>query len=221
MGKKETNKPLSLTEVGTKAKLLLNDAFLSTSENNTFRSLCLRFYVSALTYLKDNLPFDVAVIKHAHYLHPGKRDLPGSLSDISNLSLKVTTILTKCLLNVFEVSSLTSCENVCDLIRHHWEQYQLGSIPQEWYIESKTDSPSRPENSSGYWNVALSQCGLQPAERPVAFKYIDFYWSKVCALRCDDGNLKYPRFFLLVRCVLSLSHKDRVPERGVSINKYH
>ena len=33
VGKKETNKPLSLIEVETKPKLLLNDSLLPTSEN--------------------------------------------------------------------------------------------------------------------------------------------------------------------------------------------
>lgn len=41
--------------------------------------------VSVVAYLKDNLPYDVAVVKHAQYLHPEKRDFPGSLSAISNL----------------------------------------------------------------------------------------------------------------------------------------
>ena len=54
----------------------------------------------------------------------------------------------------------------------------------------------------------------------MGFKRIDFYSSKVCSLRCDDGNLKYPHLFPLVRCVSSLSHWTSVPERGFSINKY-
>ena len=42
-------------------------------------------FMSVVAYLKDNLPYDVAVVKHAQYLHPEKRDFPGSLSAISNL----------------------------------------------------------------------------------------------------------------------------------------
>ena len=151
MRKIETNKQLSLNKVESKAKLLLNDLLLPASENNAFRSQCLlKFYVYFVTYLKGNLQFDVAVIKDAQYLHPEKRNLPGSLSAISNLSLEVTTILTKCLSNVFEVSPSTSWENICDLIRLQWQQCQLENIPQEWYIDSETDSPSRRENLCGY-----------------------------------------------------------------------
>ena len=42
-------------------------------------------FMSVVAYLKDNLPCDVAVVKHAQYLHPEKRDFPGSLSAVSNL----------------------------------------------------------------------------------------------------------------------------------------
>ena len=63
-----------------------------------------------VTYWKNYLPFAVAVIKHAQYLDPEKQNLPGSLSVLSNLSLKVTTILMKCQSSVFEVSSSTSFE---------------------------------------------------------------------------------------------------------------
>lgn len=88
---------------------------------------------------------------------------------------------------------------------------QLENIPQEWYIESEMDSLSRRENSSGNWNVFLSQCGLQSTEQPVVFKRIDFCWSKLYSLRRDDA---------LARCFLSPSDKNIVPERGFSIKKY-
>lgn len=97
---------------------------------------------------------------------------------------------------------------------------QLENIPQEWYIESEMDSLSRRENSSGNWNVFLSQCGLQSTEQPVVFKRIDFCWSKLYSLRRDDGNFKYPQLFALARCFLSPSDKKSVPERGISIKKY-
>ena len=45
MGKKETNKSLRSVEVETKGKLLQKDSLLPTSENNAFRSQCLKFYV--------------------------------------------------------------------------------------------------------------------------------------------------------------------------------
>ena len=97
---------------------------------------------------------------------------------------------------------------------------QLENIPQEWYIESEMDSSSGRENSSGNWNVFLSQCGLQSTEQSVAFKRMDFCWSKLYSLRRDDGNFKYPQLFALACCFLSPSDKNSVPERGFSIKKY-
>ena len=73
--------------------------------------------------MKGNLPFDGAVIKHAQFLHSEKWNFPGSLSAISSLLLKVTTILMTCL-SMFEFSSPTSCESIYHLIKHQWHQYQ-------------------------------------------------------------------------------------------------
>lgn len=36
---------------------------------------------------------------------------------------------------------------------------------------------------------------------------------------CDDGQSKDVQFFALVKCVLSLLHRNAVPEMGFSIDK--
>ena len=51
-------------------------------------------------------------------------------------------------------------------------------------------------------------------------KRIDEYWKSVGKMKDESGQLKYPQLFALVKCVLSISHGNSIPERGFSINKY-
>lgn len=83
---RENFKKTSLLEIGTKAKVSLPGALLSTDRENTFRKECLHFYVAAASYLKFNLPFDISLFKHSQYLQPEKRNLSGSTNTISNLA---------------------------------------------------------------------------------------------------------------------------------------
>ena len=39
-------------------------------------------------------------------------------------------------------------------------------------------------------------------------------------MKDENGQLKYPQLFALVKCVLPISHGNRIPEWGFSINKY-
>ena len=57
-------------DIGTKTKLLLIESSPSDAEKLSFRRECLKFYASAVTYLQENLPFKVSLIKHSRYLHP-------------------------------------------------------------------------------------------------------------------------------------------------------
>ena len=88
---------MNLTEVGTKAKLLLNGCVLLEDEKEKkFRSERLQFYIEATDYLKNYLPFDCRVIKYAHYLYHEKRTAPDATSGISNLALKITKVIINC-----------------------------------------------------------------------------------------------------------------------------
>ena len=51
--------------IRTKTKLLSIESSLSDAEKLSFRGECLKFYAAAVTYLQDNLPFKVSLIKHA------------------------------------------------------------------------------------------------------------------------------------------------------------
>ena len=58
-----------------------------------FRQDCRDFFVIAVHYLQSNLPYDVSLPQHAHYIHPDKRNASESLSAISNLAVKMTSVL--------------------------------------------------------------------------------------------------------------------------------
>ena len=51
-------------------------------------------------------------------------------------------------------------------------------------------------------------------------KRIDEYWKSVGKMKDEKGQLKYPQLLALVKCVLSISHGNSIPEQGFSINKY-
>ena len=74
--KAKNNKPLTLIDIGTKAKSFFSDFSLIKDEScSKFRTECLNFYVVAINYLMNSLPFDVAVIKYVQYLHHDKRNM--------------------------------------------------------------------------------------------------------------------------------------------------
>ena len=39
-------------------------------------------------------------------------------------------------------------------------------------------------------------------------------------MKDENGQLKYLQLFALVKCVLSISHGNSIPEQGFSVNKY-
>ena len=218
---KSTNcKSASFVEIGTKARLLVGDRTLITNElTETFRKSCLSFFVTAIHYLQVHLPHSTPVIKHAQFLHPEKRTLPGATNAISNLSLKVTTVVENKLCSVFKVNKDVSKESVVDMIRTQWMMYQNEDLPESFYLCDTQPLKSGPVQFS-YWRYALEKCALkEKQETNSKYKRIDHFWSKVGSLTDDNGCLKYTQLFCLIKCVLSLSHGNSVPERGFSINK--
>ena len=63
--KKETFKSKSFIDVGTHAKLLLED-IADNEKVKDFRSSCLKSYITATTYIQQNLPFKNKIIEYAH-----------------------------------------------------------------------------------------------------------------------------------------------------------
>ena len=126
ISKKENLKnPLSLIDIGTKAKLMFtNLTFFPDEKQTKFRKDCLKFYVAAVQHLQSKLPLDIPFVKHAYFLHPEKRQLPGATSAISNLALSVCSVHRTCLQDVFLTKSPVTCEEVCDMVRNQWLVYQ-------------------------------------------------------------------------------------------------
>ena len=52
-----------------------------------------------------------------------------------------------------------------------------------------------------------------------SYCFMDEFWQKVGTMTDSDGSLKYPPLFVLMKCVLSLSHGNAVSKRGCSMNK--
>ena len=220
VNKKENIKYLHLIDIGTKAKVMFSDStFFPEDKQTKFRKDCLQFYVTSVQYLQEKLPFNVQLLKHAQYLHPEKRNNNRATSAISNLALKITTVLEKCLSNVFSLPSSTSKEEVVDRIRDQWILYQNEDLNKEWYLNSDSEQCLSRQQQS-YWKRAEEQCGLNPIiAKKSLFKRIDYFWKRIGEIRDDNGSLKFPQLFELAQCVLSLSHGNSTPERGFSINK--
>ena len=92
--KVENHKSKKNVEIGVKARLIVGDRNLVSSENqDAFRKSFLKFYSTATKHLLEHLPLNVSVIRHAQFLHPEKRNNSGATNAISNLSLKLTAAL--------------------------------------------------------------------------------------------------------------------------------
>lgn len=58
-------------------------------------------------------------------------------------------------------------------------------------------------------------------EKDESFKYkhIYIYWRSVALITGDDRKTKYLQLFTLLKYIISLSHRNTVPERRFSVNK--
>ena len=88
-------------------------------------------------------------------------------------------------------------------------------------VEDKPDIDI-PENRirGSYWEDAFKAFDLKIPFNIPKQQRIDIYRRKVGAIKDESGKMKYPQLFCLVKCMLSISHGNSVPERGFSINKH-
>ena len=101
---KENLKPLNLIDIGTKGKLMFTNSIFFPDEKQTkFRKDWLKFYVAAVQHLQSNLHLDIPFVKHAQFLHPEKRQLPGTASAISNLALSICFVHKKLASKMFSL----------------------------------------------------------------------------------------------------------------------
>ena len=169
-------------------------------------------------HLQQNLPFDITIPKCAQFLHPEKRNNPGSTSGFSNLVLKVTKALEITICKTFQVPQSDSREQVCHKIRTQWIAYQLKDIPKEFYTKSNDEVSKSFRRTNSYWSYARELSDFQPIlETDLQFIRIDHYWRKIGKILSDDGLQKYTHLICLIKCILSLSHRNSTPEQGFSM----
>ena len=81
------------------------------------------------------MPFNVSIIKYAQYLHLEKRNIPGVTNAISNLVLKITSVVESRQSHAFEAHGVLSKEEVCDRIWNQWMIYQNDDIREKYYVK--------------------------------------------------------------------------------------
>ena len=209
-----------MIDIGTKAEVTFAGSNFFPNEKQTkFRKDCLQFYVTAINYLQEKLPFNVPILKHTQFLHPDKQNDSGATSAISNVSLKICSVVKNCLSTVFSVSDPATKEHVVDRIMNQWLLFQNEDLPEHWYLNTNDQQPSS-SNQNSYWKRVKEESGLQAtANSKYIYKRLNCFWNHIGKIRDDQGSLKYVQLFVLVKCVLSLSHGNSTPERGFSISK--
>ena len=191
-------------DIGTKAKPLLQNEAISEEDKTTFQ----------------NLPFNENLIRHAQYLNPKLRTDVKSTNAISNLALKIGQCFATALPCVFCLKQHEKVADLCDKVRNQWRLYQCQS-EQNLLVEDKPDIDV-PENRirGSYWEDVYKAFDLKIPFNIPKQQRIDIYWRKVGAIEDELGKMKYTQLFRLVKCVLSISHSNSVPEWGFSINKH-
>ena len=214
---------LKSVEVGTKAKIMLNEEHVSLAKKSDFRKDCLGFYINSVSYLLEKLPLENSILKHAQYLHPRKRMDVRSINAISNLSLNIGECLKSVLGSVFLLKENENNEDLCDLVRSQWRMYQCedeSKLPSFAGENNNNNQESKEPSRGHYWEEAYKAFDLEVPPKVVDLLRIDTYWAAVGKMTDDSNKLKYPQLFALVKSILSLSHGNSTPERGFSINKY-
>ena len=129
-------KPIRMINVRTKAKTMFAQNMISDEGQEKFRKGCLKFFEVSLFYLQQKLPFDVNLLKKAQFLNPVKRKAGGATSAISNLALKVTSVLENVLGSIFQ---LKFKHNV-NAIRNQRHFFQNVEIHEECYVDQQAES---------------------------------------------------------------------------------
>ena len=81
-------------------------------------------------------------------------------------------------------------------------------------------APSSLQTQHRYWEYALSVYLMEPVLTTFgSYCGMDKFWQKVGIIADSDCSFKYPQLLVLMKCVLSLSHGNAMPERSFSMNK--
>ena len=136
------------------------------------------------------------------------------------MCLTVGNCLKNVIQNVFKLNQGESVEELFDNVRTQWKIYQCESISlfQEPESVSVTEPKSTPNS---YWKAAFHAFVIETTkDETTNLKQIDEYWKSVGKMKDKSGQLKFSQLFALVKCLLSISHGNSIPEPGFSINTY-
>ena len=198
-------KPLSEIDVGTKTKALLSQNVIMASDiEKKFRQDCPDYFVTVVHYLQSNLPCNVSLLQHAQYIHADKRNASESLSPISNLGVKITSVLNNdnYLYKGFGVKN-ASTDSIVDQVRSQCQFFQNEYIKKERYqLDENEDNSSVSGKKDSYWARAEELCGIESTPVKRSMKRIDDFCKKVDSLRDEKGCQKYPQLVALIKCVL-------------------
>ena len=186
LSKKENLKFVNLIDIGTKAKVMFADSNFFPDEKQTkFRKDCLQFYMTAINYLQEKLPFNVPILKHAQFLHPDKRNDSGATNSISNIASKICSVLKNYLSTTFSVSDPVTKEDVVHQIRSQWLLFQNEDLPEHSYLNTN-DQKLSSSNQISYWKRAEEESGLRAtANSKSIYKTLDCFWNHIGKVRDD------------------------------------
>ena len=143
-----------MINVGTKAKTMFAQNMISVEGQEKFRKGCLEFFQVSVSYLQQKLPFDVNILRNAQFLNPKKWNAGGVTSVISNLALKVTSVLKNVIGSTFQMESKHA---VVDVIRNQWHVFQNEETPKEWYVNQHAEKPTSSRHQELYWARAWEE----------------------------------------------------------------
>ena len=111
--------------------------------------------------------------------------------------------------HVFCLESHEKVEDLCDKVRTWWKLYRCEA-------EKNVSTNKERENRT---NKRLKQVRLVTG-RMLSKLLIFWYWKKIGTIKNDSGQLKYPQLSSLAKFVLSIGHRNSVPEKVFSIKKH-
>lgn len=155
---------------------------------------------------------------YLQYLHPQKTNGSASTSAISNLYFKIVKVFSFKPPKIFELPLDSTSDSNVNVKRHLWEMYQFEHITE---LVCMAENETRKNNiSNSNRNYALEHSRLFQ-ERPVEgsrYVRIDSYRNSINGILNEFEKPACTRLFAVAKAIMSLSHRNVVPERGFSIS---
>ena len=105
---------------------------MASDMEKKFHQDCLDFFITAVQYLQSYLPYDLSLLQHSQYIYPDKCNASELLSVISNLAVKITSVLNNnnCIYKVVHVKN-ASTDSIMDQLCSQWQLFQNEDIKKE------------------------------------------------------------------------------------------